>query len=590
MPTAHKPRVLSPEEKLSQYWDSYWKRTFSRRRVLAGGSTAAVGLAGLTLAGCGDDDDDNGGANPTTGNNTALTPTSGTPTSGNPVKGGTYRALTNVGSIYDPHRTNTPAESVSLWGAVGNTLVRFSTQKPGQLEGDLAAGLPEIPADGLSLTFKIRPEAKWQNKAPVNGRQVTAEDVKASFDRIMDPAVVSPRAGQFGAVESITVIDPQTVQFKMKAPQADLMSVMSDQYNFIIPKEIAAKGKDAITSVADVIGSGPYELTEFVAAQKFTMKRRADGYWRPNTAWLDGMEYIHQTDPQQALNALRANQTDAIGTTVDLAKTIESDKNYVITRAPTTTRECLLINHTKERYQDPKVRLALYRAINRKQVYDTVFGGLGWVGASMTPAAPSWVLPEAEMAKLPGYGKREDEIKEAKALLSAAGLPNGFEETVLTVTAFDTEKVHDVVVSNLKDIGVTVQTENVGTDFAANFLPREVGRQYNLATTLFLSGGYPDAQLLLYHHSDIKNKGTRNYGNFSNPELDKKLEKQSTIYDEKTRLPLVLEIQKDLINGPGPGWMGSRGTLTVWSSRLANPASFGFAAGFYLAENMWLKA
>lgn len=574
---------------MSQYWDSYWKRTLSRRKVLAGSSTAAVGLTGLALAGCGDDDDDTGGS--TGNNNNNLTPIAPTQdTTEKPVRGGTLRVLANIGSIIDPHRTNTPAESLSIWGAIGNTLVRFSSAKPGTIEGDLASALPEVPADGLTLTFKIRPEAKWQNKAPVNGRAVTAEDVKLSFDRIRDPATVSPRAGQFGAIDSITVIDPQTVQFKMKAPQADLLAVMSDQYNFVIPKEIAVKGKDAILTAADAIGSGPYELAEFVAAQKFTLKRRSDTYWKPNTSWLDALEYIHQTDPQQALNALRSNQTDVIGTTADLAKTIETDKNFVITRAPTPTRECLLINHGKDRYKDPKVRLALWRAINRKQVYDTVFGGLGFVGGPMTPAAPGWALPDAELLKLPGYGKREDEIKEAKALLSAAGLANGFEETVITVTAFDTEKIHDVVVSNLKDIGVTVKTENVGTDFAANFLPREVGRQYNLATTLFLSGGYPDAQLLLYHHSDTKNKGTRNYGDYGNAALDAKLEKQSTIYDDKARLPLVLEIQRDIINNPGPIWMGSRGVLTVWSSKVKNPASFGFATGFYAAENVWLKS
>jgi peptide/nickel transport system substrate-binding protein len=208
----------------------------------------------------------------------------------------------------------------------------------------------------------------------------------------------------------------------------------------------------------------------------------------------------------------------------------------------------------------------------------------------MTPAAPNWVLPEAELAKLPGYGKREDEIREAKALLSAAGLAGGFEETVLTVTAFDTEKIHDIVVSNLKDIGVTVKTENVGTDFAANFLPREVGRQYNLATTLFLSGGYPDAQLLLYHHSDTKTKGTRNYGDYSLAGLDAKLEKQSTIYDAASRLPLVQEIQRDIINNPGPIWFGSRGVLTIWNAKVQNAASFPFATGFYGAENVWLKS
>lgn len=179
---------------MSQYWDGYWKRTLSRRRVLAGGSTAALGVASLALAGCGDDDDDGGSSG---GNNSALTPTSNTPSAEKPVKGGTLRVLTNVGSILDPHRTNTPAESLSIWGAIGNTLVRFSTKDPGAIEGDLASALPEVPADGLTLTFKLRPEAKWQNKAPVNGRPVTAEDVKLSFERIKDPATVSPRGGQF---------------------------------------------------------------------------------------------------------------------------------------------------------------------------------------------------------------------------------------------------------------------------------------------------------------------------------------------------------------------------------------------------------
>ena len=229
---------------MSQYWDSYWKRTLSRRRMLAGGSVAVAGVAGMALAGCGDDDDDDDGGNG--GNNSALTPTGQTPTTEQAVKGGTLRGLANIGSILDPHRTNTPHESLTLWGAVGNTLVRFSTKNAGAIEGDLASALPEVPADGLSLTFKLRPEAKWQTKGPVNGRAVDAEDVKLSFDRIRDPATVSPRGGQFGAIDSMQVIDPQTLQIKLKIPQADLLAVMSDQYNFIIPKEISSRGKDAI--------------------------------------------------------------------------------------------------------------------------------------------------------------------------------------------------------------------------------------------------------------------------------------------------------------------------------------------------------
>lgn len=573
--------------------ENYWVRRLqsggvSRRRFVGGAAMAGVGAAGIGLVGCGDDDS---GGDPTkAGGNANLTPTNPTASAEAPVKGGTLRALANIGSLIDPHTTNTPAESLAVWGRVGNTLMRFSTKQPGTTEGDLSSGLPEVPGDGTLLTFKIRPEAKWQNRAPVNGRAVTAEDVKLSFERIKDPATVSPRAGQFGNIDSMTVIDANTLQMKLKAPQADLFAVMSDQYNFIIPKESAVKGKEAIKTAADVIGSGPYELESFTAAQKFVLKRRADAYWRPNTSWLDGFEYTHQTDPQQVANALRAGQVDVVGLPVDLVKTFEGDKNFIITKAPTPTRECLLINHGKDRYKDPKVRLALSRAINRAQVYETVFGGGGVVGGPMTPAAPFWALPEAELKKLPGFGDRATEIREAKALLSAAGFPNGFEETIITVTAFDTEKVHEIVVSNLRDIGVTVKTENVGTDFGANFLPREVKREYNLATTLFLSGGYPDAQLVLYHHSDVKTKGTRNYGDYGSPALDVKLDKQSTMYDLPARQQLVYEIQRDLLNAPGPVWMGSRSTFGVWSTKLRNVQQYSFAAAFWEAENVWIKA
>lgn len=571
------------------YWNRWWRERSSRRRFLAAGGVAATGVAGIALVGCGDDDDDD----KTTADDKSsqLTPVSSTPDPNKPVAGGTLRVLANIGSVIDPHRTNTPTESVNIWGAVGNFLIRNTTKDPiGFPEADLAATLPEVPGDGTVLIFKIRPEAKWQNKAPVNGRAVTAEDVKLSFERIKDPNIKSPRAGNYGNVESITVIDEKTVQFKLKAPQADLLSIMADQYDFVLPKEISSRGLDAIKTAADAIGSGPYELVSFEAGQKFSLKRRADGYWRPNTAWLDGSEYTHQTDPQQLANALRAGQADAVGLPVDQVKTFENDKGYVIVKAPTSTRECLLINHGKDRYKDPRIRLALSRAINRKQVYDTVFGGAGIVGGPITPAGPAWVLPDAELLKLPGYGQRANEIKEAKALLAAAGLTDGFEETVLTVTAFDTEKVHEVVVSNLAEVGIKVKTENVGTDFAANFLPREVQRQYNLATTLFLSGAYPDAQLLLSHHTDTKTKGTRNYGDYGSKELDAKLEKQSTMYDTKARQALVWEIQRDIINAPGPAWMGSRLVFGVYNAKVRNTAAFPFAAGYWGAENLWIKS
>ena len=562
------------------YWTDPKRGRLTRRRALGGGAGFALGASSLALVGCGDDDDEDDSGS----DNGGTTPGVSSPAAGTPKAGGTLRGLTIISQSLDPHRTT----ATISFGRIYSKLMRFSTSEPGRTEGDLAATLPEVAPDGVTVTFKIRPEAKWQNRAPVNGRAVTAEDVKLSFDRIKDPVTISPRAGLYANVQSITVIDTQTVQFKLKVPQADLFAIMSDLFMDVLPKEISSRGLDAIKGPADVIGSGPYELASFSAAEKLSLKRRSDGHWRPNTAWLDGYEYIHQTDAQQLSNALRANQADSAGLPVDIASAFEGNPQFTITQAPSAIKECFIINHRKDRYKDPKVRLALSRAINRQLIYETVYAGGGSPSGPMTTAGPFWALTPEELKQLPGYGDRATEIKEAKALLSAAGFANGFEETVLSITAFELDKVHEIVVSSLREAGITVKTENVGTDVAANMLPRLVSGEFNLATFGLASGAYPDAQLMLYHHSDTKTKGTRNYGGYSNPALDTKLEKQSTLYDEQERLALVKEIQRDLINAPGPAWLGVRSGFGVFNSRLKNVKAFGFNAEHYDSENVWI--
>jgi peptide/nickel transport system substrate-binding protein len=332
----------------SEYWDRWWRQRHSRRRLLATGGVATAGLAGLALVGCGDDDDDGGdgtstatatstGTGTSTGTATATATATGTSA---PVDGGVYRYIGGpIGGNLDIHRTNTPFESAGVWHWAGNFLVRWSvtTLEP---EPDLAADMPEITPDGLTYTFKINTAAKWQNKAPANGRNVTAEDVKFTFERIKGLGQKSPRSGNYSNTETITAIDEETVQFKLKAPQADLLRAMSDQYDIVIPKEIAERGEEAIKTPDDVVGSGPYELTAYEAGAGFTMTRRPDGYWKPGKAHYDSGEWTHQPDNQQKANALRAGQADATDLPADLVRTFQDDDDYQIVFAPNPTREC----------------------------------------------------------------------------------------------------------------------------------------------------------------------------------------------------------------------------------------------------------
>ncbi len=551
------------------------KEVVRRRAFLASGAGAAAWAAGLFTVGCGDDD----ASAPA-----AVDRPLATETPSHPRTGGSLRWLGGpLGSVLDIHRTKSTYESW-IWHWAGNFLVRFAAAPPYLPEADLAATLPEVSPDGLSLTFRLRPQAKWQNRAPANGRAVTSEDVKATFDRIKGLGTKSPRAGNYSGVESITAPDAATVVFKLKSPQADILNLLSDQFDIILPREVASRGDEAIKSLDDVVASGPYELTAYEPGRRAQLRRRTDGYWKPDTAWLDGLDLIDTPDDGQKANTLLGGVADFAELPIVLARLFDNDPGFHVVRATQPARECLVINHTAGPFKDPRVRLAMSRAIDRKQVYARVFEGEGRAGGAMSPAAVAWALPEAELAALPGFGPRDSELREAKALLAAAGLGNGLDDTVLTVSALKTNLVNEAVVADLAEIGVRLRTFDLGDDFAT-LLDRLRKGEFNLATTVFLAGIYPDAQLYLYHHS--KN-GAANYGKYASAALDAKLERQRTLYDIDQRRSLVREIQRDIVNAPGPLWIGSRIVSGVASARVHNLVATPFVSGYDDAESVWL--
>lgn len=486
------------------------------------------------------------------------------------------------GALPDPHTTRLGSEAL-IWQWVANFLVRFDTKLPYLSQADLAASLPEIPGDGLTFTFKLQPAAKWQQMPPVNGRPVIAADVKASFDRIRALGPKSPRSGNYANVDSTTVIDDQTVQFKLKAPQADLLNVMADQFDVVLPREIAEKGDGAISSLADVIGSGPYQLASYTAGQRAQLKRRGDGYWRPHTSWLDEWDLLDVEDPGVAANALLAGTADDSDFPPVVAHVFDGNAGFQLFRTPSAARECLLVNHTRGKWQDPRVRQAAWRAIDRRQIYNAAFLGEGSAGGPMSPAAAAWVLSEAELSALPGFRDRGTELADAKALLSAAGLKDGFDDSVLTVSALKLDAVADAVVKSLAEAGIRLTIQNLGTDFTV-LTERARSGDFGLMTTLLLAGIYPDAQLYVYHHTGA----TANFGHFSSPALDAKLAQQRGMYDAGARGALVKEIQRDIINAPGPLWLGSHTQLHVASRRVHGMTTTPFVAGYDDAENDWL--
>jgi ABC-type transport system substrate-binding protein len=169
------------------------------------------------------------------------------------------------------------------WSMIKSLFDGLMDYKPGttDLVPELAESY-EISPDGTQYTFKLHPEAKFHN-----GRPITADDVKWSIERAVNPKTQSPGAGFFSAIKGfedansgktetlsgIVVIDPHTVRFDLSRPDATFLHVLQLNFSFPVPKEeVERLGADFGKSP---VGSGAYKLKEWTLGQRIVFVRRS---------------------------------------------------------------------------------------------------------------------------------------------------------------------------------------------------------------------------------------------------------------------------------------------------------------------------
>ncbi len=548
--------------------DRRTKARLSRRAFLGGSALAAAGLAGGALAGCGGGDD-------------GETPQPTDEPDGEPRRGGVYRAsLSDLGEL-DPHTTSNPY-ACAVFHLTNNHVVRISphTLVP---EPDLAKSW-EFPEPTVVL-FDLHSDARWQNRPPVDGRAFVAEDAVFSIDRSRSPLPEFLRRSGYDPVDTVEAPDDATLRIVTKEPYAPLLSVMGDQYEVVVARELVDQYGD-LKRPESMIGTGPYELGRYDLDIGFELKRREDGYFKPDAAWLDGIEVSVIPDSQAAKSAFRAGRLDQGGVDeLDFESAQEAHPDLNLYQFLLLTRELLLLNVEKEPFGDERVRLAVHRAIDREQIINTVWNRNGVPAGPVSTPLTDWALPEDEFRSLPGYLRnKEEDIEEAKRLLEAAGLPDGFSTTIWSTETFDFAKVAQVIQVQLEKIGIKANIET--QDFGA-LVKRITDMDYE---TLIISsptgGADPDQQMYAFYHTT----GAYNNTGYSDEETDRLLELQRSETDVGRRKETVLELQRRLIEHPGGHiWLTSRGGLTATYPYVKNfVPSVGSIFAFYSLEDVWL--
>jgi peptide/nickel transport system substrate-binding protein len=432
----------------SDYWTRFWRRRLSRRRLLQGTAVGVSGLAVAGVVGCGDDDDDDGG----NGNGTS---TATAAAEGEPVPGGTARGPL-VGVSTGPPPSLDAQRQLTFLAQIPaayhyNRLLKFIPPEPhevngipsvpidfSQVEGDACDALPE-QVDEATYVFTLRSNLTFHDVAPVSGRAVTADDVKAAIDVF---AAESPNRGNWLAQVADTQVSGEgNITVSLRGPFAPAFQVLfanNDGGPWIIPPEVL---EDETLSNTRPIGAGPFVFESMDPGVAINWRRNPNYYDSPKP-YIDGVEALLIADPEVILQNLKDGNFDSSLWTASLwNRALDELPDAQFYTGPEHVWGGAYFNFDVPPFNDIRVRQAFSMAVDRQGILASLDepgatgGGSGLTHISQYEGY--WVDPINDPDTFgPNAIYYERNVEEAQRLLGEAGYPNGIDLTAVTSSIY----------------------------------------------------------------------------------------------------------------------------------------------------------
>lgn len=449
------------------------------------------------------------------------------------------------------------------------------------MEGDLAESW-KVSDDGKTYTFTLRPDAKWHNIAPMNGRPVTAQDVTWSFERFMK---LSPQKSTFDQVASVTAPDARTVQFTLKDVYVPFEAAIGSPLLWIMPREVIEADGDAGKRV---IGSGPFIFDKYDSGISFTGKKNPN-YYRKGEPHVDEIVGLVIPDDATAMAGLRGHELDFYQVAPQNVEPLKkSNPEIQFIEWEFLNIPFFYWKLDKPPFNDPRVRQAVSMASNRDDAVATINAGRGNYNNAIPWALSEWWLDprgpdQGETAK---YFKYDPAA--AKQLLAAAGFPDGLKVDMISTPGYGQVWVQYVELTQqgLKAAGIdaTIQMQEYTAYIASTFKG-----QFEGGNTMVLGLETPftephDFLFNMYHPN-----GTRNHASVNDPKLTAMIEQQSKTLDRADRKKQIFDIQRylgeQMYYPPQPAGVRSAG-IQPYVKDLFPRSDYGFGAE--LAPKVWL--
>jgi peptide/nickel transport system substrate-binding protein len=375
-------------------------------------------------------------------------------------------------------------------------------------------------------TFRLRRGVKFHD-----GQEMVADDVVASFRRLLDPAGTSPVRSQYDMVESVSAPDAATVVFQLTIPYGGLADILTDRQVKIVPRSAAAQ------LATQPIGTGPFKFVSYTAGDRLVLARHP-AYFEPGLPKVDGVELRIIPEMSVKIAALQAGDIDILwDLPLEQVKPLSNRAELRVDSIPTASWDGAILNNAIPPFNDKRVRQAFHLAVDKKEVVELTLFGQGVETISPIPPshpfyAKDVVVPKADPAA-------------ARKLLAEAGHPNGIKLPVILPVGRPVRERLGVTLQQLAKAG--------GFDLQVQRLPySSFNAEVSGKAPLYIDGFFarPTVDTSLFPFLRSKGSWNERLWHYSDDTVDRALDAARLSADPAVQKKNYIDMQAALVANP----------------------------------------
>ena len=346
-------------------------------------------------------------------------------------------------NTFDPGWMTSAERELTIMSSLYNGLIRYKAGS-WEYEPDLATSW-EISADKKAVTFKLKKGIQFHK----GYGELTAEDVKYSFERIIDPAIKSPEKGTWSKLDHVEVIDKYTAKLVLKDQMVTLFSSVLPMNAGMIVSKKAVEEMGAKKFGFNPIGTGAYELVSWEPKKKVTLK--ANPNYHGFKPFIQMVEFLPITEDSTSETALKTGEIHIGRAALINLNSFKNNLNFTVVSKPAMKTYWLGMTVNKPPFDNLKLRQAFRYAVDVDKIIEaTYFGAVHRANSVLPPSVPGY------WKDAPAYKKN---ISKAKQLMKAAGKPNGFDVTLYVPASDDERIMAEVIKADAAEAGINVDIE-----------------------------------------------------------------------------------------------------------------------------------